>query len=139
MYNRMNRTLLCSSGNSECLILRQREHSALKQSRSSWVLENGEGVTTLGGFRVGTGAALGWGGGGDWLQQASWAWRAQPVLSAGQCAPQWTWWGASSGSSGFKLSSTVRVHPRPGAYMTSGYLQSSDVSTRGHSRGMGPC
>src|SRR6266436_3924928 len=63
----------------------------------------------------------------------------QPVLSAGQCAPQWTWWGAGSGSSGFKLSSTVRVRPRPGAYAMSGYLQSSDVSTRGHSRGMGPC
>src|SRR5258708_351367 len=33
-----------------------------------WVPENGEGATTLGGFRVGTGAALGWGGGGDRLQ-----------------------------------------------------------------------
>src|SRR5258708_37811374 len=53
MYNRMNRTLLCSSGNLECLILRQREHFALKQSRSSWALENGEGVATLGGFRLG--------------------------------------------------------------------------------------
>src|SRR5260221_1032594 len=34
---------------------------------------------------------------------------------------------------------SVRAHPRPGAYATSGYLWSSDVSTRGHSRGMGPC
>src|SRR5258708_37951189 len=33
----------------------------------------------------------------------------------------------------------VRVHPRPGAYAMSRYLQSSNVSTRGHSRGMGPC
>src|SRR5258708_12609225 len=73
MYNRMNRTLLCSSGNLECLILRQREHSALKQSRSSWALENGEGVATLGGFGVGTGAVLGWGGAGDRLQHARWA------------------------------------------------------------------
>src|SRR5260221_6701714 len=93
-------------------------------------LENGEGVATFGGFRVGTGAALGWGGGGDWLR---------PVLSAGRCAPQWTWWGAGSGSSGFKLSSTVRARPRLGVYTTSRYLQSSDVSTRGHSRGTGPC
>src|SRR6266446_9689493 len=83
MYDRTNRTLLHSSGNSECLILRQREHSTLKQSRSSWAPENGEGVATLGGFRVGTGAALGWGGGGDWLQRASWAWRAVT------CAVSW--------------------------------------------------
>src|SRR6266481_8357069 len=83
MYNRMNRMLLCSSGNSECLILRQREHSTLKWSRSSWAPENGEGVATLGGFGVGTGAALGWGGGGDWLRQASWAWRAVT------CAVSW--------------------------------------------------
>ena len=34
---------------------------------------------------------------------------------------------------------TVRARPRPGAYTTSGYLRSSDVSTRGHSRGMDPC
>ena len=34
---------------------------------------------------------------------------------------------------------SVRVHPRLGAYMMSGYLWSSDISTRGHSRGMGPC
>src|SRR5258707_13033431 len=34
---------------------------------------------------------------------------------------------------------SVRAHPRPGVYVTSGYLQSSDISTRGHSRGMGPC
>src|SRR5258705_1242299 len=33
----------------------------------------------------------------------------------------------------------VRTCPRPGVYTTSGYLQSSDVSTRGHSRGTGPC
>ncbi len=33
----------------------------------------------------------------------------------------------------------VRAHPRLGAYMMSGYLRSSDVSTRGHSRGTGPC
>ncbi len=33
----------------------------------------------------------------------------------------------------------VRVHPRLGAYAMSGYLQSSDISTRGHSRGTGPC
>ncbi len=33
----------------------------------------------------------------------------------------------------------VRVHPRLGAYMMSRYLWSSDISTRGHSRGMGPC
>src|SRR5260221_3230832 len=33
----------------------------------------------------------------------------------------------------------VRAHPRPGAYATSRYLQSSDISTRGHSRGTGPC
>ncbi len=38
---------------------------------------------------------------------------------------------------GMKLG--VRVCPRPGAYETSGCLQSSDVSMRGHSRGMGPC
>src|SRR5258708_11001675 len=38
-----------------------------------------------------------------------------------------------------RLGATVRVHPRPGAYATSGYLRSSDISTRGHSRGMGPC
>src|SRR5258706_7180673 len=36
-------------------------------------------------------------------------------------------------------SPTVRVHPRLGAYVTSRYLQSSDISTRGHSRGTGPC
>src|SRR5258706_585951 len=34
---------------------------------------------------------------------------------------------------------SVRAHPRLGVYVTSGYLQSSDISTRGHSRGMGPC
>src|SRR5260221_1064733 len=33
----------------------------------------------------------------------------------------------------------VRAHPRPGAYTMSRYLQSSDISMRGHSRGMGPC
>jgi len=33
----------------------------------------------------------------------------------------------------------VRVHPRLGAYMMSRYLRSSDISMRGHSRGMGPC
>src|SRR5258707_15664570 len=33
----------------------------------------------------------------------------------------------------------VRVRPRLGAYMMSRYLRSSDVSMRGHSRGMGPC
>src|SRR5258708_23602026 len=79
----MNRMLLCSSRHLECLILRSRAHSALKQSRSSWVPENGEGVATLGGFGVGTGAALGWGGGGDQLQRASWAWRAAT------CAVSW--------------------------------------------------
>src|SRR5258708_5939298 len=30
----------------------------------------------------------------------------------------------------------VRACPRPGAYVTSRYLRSSDVSTRGHSRGI---
>src|SRR5258706_1459485 len=35
MYDRTNRMLLHSSRNLECLILRQREHSALKWSRSS--------------------------------------------------------------------------------------------------------
>src|SRR5260221_12508287 len=78
MYDKMNRTLLCLSGNSDCLILRQREHSALKWSKSSCAPENGEGVETLGGFGGGGGggggAALGWGG-GDQLQQVSWAWR----------------------------------------------------------------
>src|SRR5258707_14072012 len=44
-------------------------HTELKWSRLSWVLENGEGVATLGGFGVGTGEALGWGGGGDWCRQ----------------------------------------------------------------------
>ncbi len=38
-----------------------------------------------------------------------------------------------------KAPQPVRAHPRPGAYATSGYLQSSDISTRGHSRGMSPC
>src|SRR6266436_1347214 len=78
MYDKMNRTLLCSSRNSDCLILRYREHLALKQSRSSCTPENGEGAETLGGFGGGGGAALGWAGagGGDQLQQASWAWRA---------------------------------------------------------------
>src|SRR5258708_2660216 len=33
----------------------------------------------------------------------------------------------------------VRVCPRLGVYVTSRYLWSSDVSMRGHSRGMGPC
>ena len=33
----------------------------------------------------------------------------------------------------------VRAHPRPGAYTTSGYLWSSDISMRGHSRGTDPC
>ncbi len=33
----------------------------------------------------------------------------------------------------------VRAHPRPGVYVTSRYLRSSNVSTRGHSRGTGPC
>src|SRR5258708_23044371 len=33
----------------------------------------------------------------------------------------------------------VRACPRLGAYAMSRYLWSSDVSTRGHSRGMGPC
>src|SRR6266436_2588223 len=74
MYDKMKRTLLHSSRNSDCLILRWREHSALKWSKSSCAPENGEGVETLGGFRGG-GAVLGWGGGGDWLRQASWAWR----------------------------------------------------------------
>ena len=37
------------------------------------------------------------------------------------------------------VSEAVRARPRPGVYTTSGYLRSSDVSTRGHSRGMGPC
>src|SRR5258708_33333022 len=31
----------------------------------------------------------------------------------------------------------VRAHPRPGVYAMSRYLQSSDISMRGHSRGMG--
>src|SRR5260221_12960242 len=53
----------------------EREHLALKQSKSSCAPENGEGAETLGGFGGGGGAALGWGGGGDQLQQASWAWR----------------------------------------------------------------
>src|SRR5258707_9102525 len=75
MYDKMNRTLLHSSRNSDCLILRQREHSALKQSKLSCTPENGEGVETLGGFGGGGGAALGCGGGGDQVQQASWAWR----------------------------------------------------------------
>src|SRR5258708_35605446 len=35
--------------------------------------------------------------------------------------------------------SFVRARPRPGAYATSRYLWSSDISTRGHSRGTGPC
>src|SRR5258708_874200 len=34
---------------------------------------------------------------------------------------------------------SVRACPRPGVYVMSGYLQSSDISTRGHSRGTGPC
>src|SRR5260221_3124763 len=75
MYDKMNRTLLHSSRNLACLILRQREHSALKQSKSSCAPENGEEAETLGAFGGGGGAALGWGGGGDWLWQASWAWR----------------------------------------------------------------
>src|SRR5258705_1459487 len=37
------------------------------------------------------------------------------------------------------LGRSVRVCPRPGAYVTSRYLQSSDISTRGHSMGTGPC
>src|SRR5258708_31110073 len=37
------------------------------------------------------------------------------------------------------LSKTVRACPRPGVYVTSGYLRSSNISMRGHSRGMGPC
>src|SRR5258708_34245040 len=78
MYDKMNRTLLHLSRNSYCLILRWGEHSALKQSKSSCTPENGEGGETLGGFGGGGGAALGWAwaGGGDWLQRASWAWRA---------------------------------------------------------------
>src|SRR5258707_12611047 len=38
-----------------------------------------------------------------------------------------------------KCLANVRAHPRPGVYVTSRYLRSSDVSTRGHSRGTGPC
>src|SRR5258708_15888195 len=34
---------------------------------------------------------------------------------------------------------SVRADPRLGAYATSGYLRSSNISTRGHSRGTGPC
>src|SRR5258708_1195311 len=34
---------------------------------------------------------------------------------------------------------SVRACPRLGAYVTSRYLWSSNMSTRGHSRGMGPC
>src|SRR5258707_9576136 len=33
----------------------------------------------------------------------------------------------------------VRACPRPGVYTMSRYLWSSNISTRGHSRGMGPC
>src|SRR5258708_15231504 len=34
---------------------------------------------------------------------------------------------------------SVSACPRPGAYVMSRYLQSSNIFTRGHSRGMGPC
>ncbi len=62
----------------------------------------------------------------------------QPVLSAGQCALQWTYWGASSGSLRLKLSSTVRAHLRLGAYLMSRYSWSSNRSTEGCLRGQIP-
>src|SRR5260221_99743 len=52
----------------------------------------------------------------------------------------WCRLGAREGRSGeLEGGLGVRVHPRPGVYMMSGYLRSSDISMRGHSRGMGPC
>src|SRR5258708_35069459 len=50
MYKRTNKMLLCLSVNLVDLMLRKREHSALKPSRSSSALENGVAAATLGGF-----------------------------------------------------------------------------------------